>query len=205
MTKIWKGKVMRIRTAIVLTCLAGAIILSVGYKGSAQPKTEQLSTKIAVVNVREVFRKCSRNVKYRQEAMAEYNTTMLELEKLSKQIQADEAGLKILKPGSPDHLKQYQDVLKNKAVLDARQQYLKQERSLKDQRWTEQVYQEVLQIVKELAEKKGLDMVFDKQEPEFPSASGDELMLTLSTHKLLYSGGCPEITDEVTARLDAKN
>jgi Skp family chaperone for outer membrane proteins len=196
---------MKTKTIVVLGCLAGAIILSVGYQGLAQPKPEQSSARIGVVNVREVFRKCNRNAKYRQEAMAEYNTTMLELEKLSKQIQADEAGLKTLKPGSPDHLKQYQDVLKKKAELDARQQYLKQERSLKDQRWTEQVYQEVLQIVKELAEKKGLDMVFDKQEPEFPSASGDELMLTLSTHKVLYSGGCPEITDEVTARLDAKN
>ncbi len=195
---------MRIRTSIVLSCFVGAIILSVGYQGLAQPKPEQSSTKIAVVNVREVFRKCNRNAKYRQDALAEYNTTMLELEKLSKQIQADEAGLKTLKPGSPDHLKQYQDILKKKAELDYRQQYLKQERSLKDQRWTEQIYQEILQIVKELAEKKGLDMVFDKEEPEFPSASGDELMLTLSTHKVLYSGGCPDITDEVTARLDEK-
>lgn len=196
---------MKIRTAIILSSLVGAIILSAGYQGLAQPKTEQSAVKIAVVNVREVFRRCNRNTKYRQEAMAEYNTTMLELEKLSKQIQADEAGLKTLKPGSPDHLKQYQDVLKKKAELDARQQYLKQERSLKDQRWTEQVYQEVLQIVKELAEKKGLSLVFDKQEPEFPATSGDELMLTLSTHKLLYSGGCPDITDEVIARLDAKD
>ena len=195
---------MRIRTAIVLGCLAG-IILSAGYGYSlAQPKTEQHSITIAVVNVREVFRRCSRNAKYRQEAVAEYNTTMLELEKLSKQIQADEAGLKTLKPGSPDHLKQSEAVLMKKAELDARQQSLKQQRSLKDQRWTEQIYQEILQIVKELAEKKGFTLVFDKQEPEFPSSSGDELMLTLSTHKLLYSGGCPDLTDEVIARLDAQ-
>jgi len=195
---------MKTKTVMFLGCLAGVVLLT-GYQYSlAQPKADQHSLTIAVVNVREIFRKCNRNAKYRQDAMAEYNTAMLELEKLSKQIQADEAGLKTLKPGSPDHLKQYQDVLKKKGELDARQQYLKQERSLKDQRWTEQVYQEVLQIVKELAEKKGLDMVFDKEEPEFPSASGDELMLTLSTHKVLYSGGCPDITDEVTARLDEK-
>jgi len=195
---------MKTKTVMFLGCLAGVVLLT-GYQYSlAQPKADQHSLTIAVVNVREVFRKCNRNAKYRQDAMAEYNTAMLELEKLSKQIQADEAGLKTLKPGSPDHLKQYQDVLKKKGELDARQQYLKQERSLKDQRWTEQVYQEVLQIVKELAEKKGLDMVFDKEEPEFPSTSGDELMLTLSTHKVLYSGGCPDITDEVIARLDEK-
>jgi len=195
---------MKTKTVMFLGCLAGVVLLT-GYQYSlAQPKADQHSLTIAVVNVREIFRKCNRNAKYRQDAMAEYNTAMLELEKLSKQIQADEAGLKTLKPGSPDHLKQYQDVLKKKGELDARQQYLKQERSLKDQRWTEQVYQEVLQIVKELAEKKGLDMVFDKEEPEFPSTSGDELMLTLSTHKVLYSGGCPDITDEVIARLDEK-
>jgi len=196
---------MSIRTAIVSSCLVGAVIFSIGYKGLAQPKAEQHSITIAVVNVREVFRKCNRNAKYRQEAMAEYNTTMLELEKLSKQIQADEAGLKTLRPGSPDHLKQYEEVLLKKGQLDARQQYLKLERPLKDQRWTEQIYQEILQITKELAEQKGLDLVFDKQEPEFPAASGDELMLTLSTHKLLYCGGCLDITAEVIARLDAKN
>jgi Skp family chaperone for outer membrane proteins len=197
---------MKVKAVIALSCLVGVVVLSTGYELSlAQTKPDQPSFRIAVVNVRDVFRTCQRNATYRQQAMAEYNRTMTELERLSREIEADEAGLKTLKPGSADHLKQYEQTLRKKADLDARQQFLKQQRALKDRQWTEQLYQEVLQITKELAEQKGFDMVFDKQEPEFPASSGDELMLTLSTHKLLYSGGCADITDEVTARLDEKD
>jgi Skp family chaperone for outer membrane proteins len=196
---------MKIKVLISLSCLVGVVVLFTAYEYSlAQPKPGQLPVKMAVVNVRDVFRNCKRNVKYRQEAMAEYNKTMAELERLSKQIQADEAGLKTLKSGSPDYLKQYEEVLRKKAEMDYRQQYLKQERGLKDQRWTEELYQEILKITKELAEQQGLGMVFDKQEPEFPASSGEELWAIISTHKLLYSGGCLDITGEVTVRLDAK-
>ena len=194
---------MKTKTAIVLSCLIGVVVWSGGYEFSrAQPSTKQPSVKIAVVNVREVFRRCKRNAQYRQEAMAEYREAMTEIDKLSKEIEAEEAGLKALKPGSADHLKQYREVLHKKADLEAKQKYLQQQRALKDQRQTEQLYQEVLRITGEIAQNKELDMVFDKQEPEFPASSGDELMLTLSTHKLLYSGGCLDITNEVISRLD---
>jgi Skp family chaperone for outer membrane proteins len=88
--------------------------------------------------------------------------------------------------------------------LNALQDYNKQQRMLKDKRWTEGLYEEILQLTSELAAEKGLELVFDKDEPEFPAASSDELMLTLSTNKVLYSGGCLDITAEVIARLDAK-
>jgi len=59
-------------------------------------------------------------------------------------------------------------------------------------------------MTNELAKQKGLDLVFESDEPEFPASSRDELMLTISTHKLLYSGGCLDITDDVVAQLDAQ-
>lgn len=195
--------VMKTKTAIVLSFVIGVVLWSGGYEFShAQSSAEQPSVKVAVVNVRKVFRRCKRNVQYRQEAVADYRQEMNEIEKLSKQIEAEEAGLKALKPGSEDHLKQYREILRKKADLEARQKYLQQQRALKDQRQTEQLYQEVLSITEEIAQNRELDMVFDKQEPEFPASSGDELMLTISTHKLLYSGGCLDITDEVISRLD---
>jgi Skp family chaperone for outer membrane proteins len=202
-TRRKRGTVMRFRTAIALSCLVSMISLSVGAAmRQAEAKADQASVKIALVNVRRVFRECRRNAVYRRQAMTEYNQTMSELEQLAKELEADEQGLKALKPGSPDHLKQYQQTLEKKAKLDAHREYSKQQRALKDQRWTEQIYQEILLITKELAEQRSLDLVFDKQEPEFPTSSSDELMLTLSTHKLLYSGGCLDITDEVITRLD---
>jgi hypothetical protein len=75
---------------------------------------------------------------------------------------------------------------------------------VKDQRWTEQLYQEILKMTGEMAQQKGLELVLDVDEPEFPAASADELMMTLSTNKALYSGGCVNLTDEIVTRLDAQ-
>jgi Skp family chaperone for outer membrane proteins len=66
------------------------------------------------------------------------------------------------------------------------------------------IYTDILRIVNEVAQQKGLDLVLEKNEPELlDSTPANELMLTIRTHKVLYSGGCVDITDEVIARLDA--
>jgi Skp family chaperone for outer membrane proteins len=115
-----------------------------------------------------------------------------------------EAGLKTLKRGSVDYLAQYKELLEKRAKLDVQQQVINQERSAKDQKWMEELYSEILQITVELAKQKGLELVLGADEPEFPMESADQLMMTLSTHKVLYAAGCLDLTSEVVARLDAK-
>ena len=195
---------MKIKT-MALGCLIGLVVLFLGYEFSrAEAGADEASLKVGAVNVRRVFRDCKRNITYRAEAVAEQSKVREELGKLAKEIEAAEAGLKALKRGSDDHLAQVKAILEKRANLNALQEYNKQQRGLKDKRWTEGLYEEILRMTGELAEEKGLCLVFDKDEPAFPAASSDELMLTLSTNKLLYSGGCLDITDEVIARLDAK-
>lgn len=197
-----KGIVMKIRTAIILSCLIGVIFASFGYEYSRAEPKEGAHLAVGLVSVRKVFRECKSNIRYRQEAIAEYGKAMAELERLTKELEADEAGLKTLKLGSPDHLKQYKQILEKRANLEAQQEYHKQHRALKEQQRTEQLYKEILQITRDLAEQKGLDLVLEYDEPEFPVASAEELVMTLNTHKVLYSGGCQDITDDVMARLD---
>ena len=201
---IWKGVVMKIKT-MALSCLIGLGILFVGYELSrAEAGTDEASLKVGVVNVRRIFRDCKRNITYRAEAVAEQSRIREELAKLAKEVEAAEVGLRALKPDSDDHLAQVKAIFEKRANLNALQDYNKQQRMLKDKRWTEGLYEEILRVTGELAEEKGLGLVFDKDEPEFPAASSEELMLTLSTNKLLYSGRCVDITDEVIARLDSK-
>jgi Skp family chaperone for outer membrane proteins len=95
-----------------------------------------------------------------------------------------------------------QSVLQKRGELDSEQEFLKQKRNLEDKEWMEKLYQATLKIVNDLAKEKGLDLVLEKTEPQFP-ISGDELLATFSTHKVLYSGSCPDLTREVIARLDA--
>jgi len=53
-----------------------------------------------------------------------------------------------------------------------------------------------------LAAQKGLPLVLGSDEPEFPIQRYEELAMTLSTHKVLYSEGCVDLTNEVIAELD---
>jgi len=193
---------------IVLGCLMCAAVLFVApeylCQGQAQPKTDKPSSKIGVVSVRKAFRNCKRNSKYADQANAEQTKIKAEEEKLSKEIEAQEAGLKALKPSSSDYLVQVKGLLEKRAGLDAQRQFNNQQRVLKNRQWTEDLYKGILRITGELAQQKGLELVLEVDEPDFPIESGDELMMTVSTHKVLYSAGCLDLTDEVVGRLDAQ-
>jgi len=190
--------------------LISIIVLFTSYEYSrAEPKSDKAGTtvsaspKIGVVCIRKVFQECRRNAKYKEQAAAEQDKIVAELEQLSKEIDAEKTGLKAFRTGSSDYMARVKEILKKQANLEAQREFQKQQIELQDQRWTETLYSDILRTTGAVAKQKGLDMVFDKDEPEFPSPSANELMLTIRTHKLIYSGGCVDITDGVILRLDA--
>ena len=193
---------MKIRT-IVLSFLLGAVVLSMGYEYSrAEPKADKPSSKIGVVNIQRIFLICKRNAKYEEETKAEQNKLNAELEKLMAEIRAGEAGLKTLKPGSSDRIAQVEEILTKQAGLQTKDEIYKRRLELKYQLFIEGLYKDILRETTEVAKQKGLDLVQVKDEIEFPALSVNDAMMAIRTHKLLYSGGCLDITDEVMARVD---
>ncbi len=207
---------MKIRM-MALVCLMTAVVLFTGYQYSlAKSKTaaesdakkevknaNASSSKIGVVSIRKVFEDCKRNAKYREEAKAEQDKIVAELDKMKAEIDAGKAGLKTRKEGSGDYMTLVKEVLEKQAGYQAQQEFQKQQIELKDQRWTEQLYKDILKIVRQVAQDKSLDIVFEDDEPQLPAPTVNELMLSIRTHKLLYSAGCMDITAEVLAMLDA--
>jgi len=210
---------MKIKT-IGLVCLAVSVVLlmAAGYSWAGSKGTPNTricafgnpkiasgpGVKIGVVSILKVFQNCKGNEQYRQSAIAERARAEAELEKLAKEIEAEEAGLRTLKTGSDDHLARVKQIITKRASLQAQQEFYKQRAALKEQQWTEKVYKDVLRITAEVAKEKGLDIVLEKDEPEFPLSNYTELMTVISTHKVLYSSGCVDISDEVMAQLDAE-
>ncbi len=191
--------------AVVLGGLIGAVVVFLGYGFSFAGSEKSVGApdlKIGTVSIRDIFRDCKANVNYRDKAIAEQNRRNTEMDALEKKIAADEAGLKALKPGSSDYMKQYEALINEQAQYEAKKQYLGQQRALEDRQWTEVLYKEVLRITKELAQKKGLTVVLEVDEPVFPMTSTDELMMALQTHKVLYSEGCVNLTAEVVVEMD---
>ncbi len=198
---------MKIKT-IIFVLLAGVVVLTVpmlwAEEGRANSQADTAAVKIGVVSVRRLFQNSRRNAVYMEQAGAEQSKIIAELEKLSREIEAERAGLKVLKEGSSDYLTAMRQLLTKQAYFQAQQEFHKQQMELKDHQWTERLYKDILRHTEEVAKQKGLDLVFEKDEVELPSPSPNELMMTIRTHKLLYSGGCLDITADVLARLDAE-
>jgi len=193
---------MKVKT-MVLGCLAGVVILAMGYEYSqAQSKGDTPSSKIGVVSILKVFRDCKRSDAHRTEFNAEQSKIIAALKTLSKEIEKQEAGLKALRPESSDYLAQRKELIDNQARLEAEQKFYKEQGILKQYKWSKELYQDILRITSELAEQKGLDLVLRKDEIDLLALSVNEISETVRTHKVLYSGGCVDISDEVMARLD---
>ena len=193
---------MKIRT-MVLSCLAGVVIMAMVFEYSqAQSKSNTPSSKIGVVSILKVFRDCKRSDAHRTEFNAEQSRTIAALKTLTKEIEKQEAGLKALKPESSDYLAQRKKLIDNQVRLEAEQKFYKEQAILKQYKWSKELYQDILRITSELAEQKGLDLVLRKDEIDLLALSVNEISETVRTHKVLYSGGCVDISDEVVARLD---
>ncbi len=187
---------------MVLGLLVCMIVLLCGHAYSSAQPSEKVF-KIGVVSVERVLRDCKATAKFREQITADNKKMAAEEEKLSLEIKALSTGLQsgALKVGSSDHLAQYKEMLQKQAELDALKEFNPRQSALKQQQWTQELYRKILQTTKVLALEKDLILVLEKSEPEFPIQT--ELGMIIGTHKVIYSGGCLDITNDVIAKLDA--
>jgi Skp family chaperone for outer membrane proteins len=187
---------------IVLVCFLSAAVLFVNQQySSAQPNDSTLN--IGVISIDRALRDCKATANFRERVTAEIKKRNAKMEQLNTEIQALEAGLKsgALVVGSEDYFKQHLDLATKEANLQALTEYYPQQQNVEQQIWTQQLYQKILKTTKELAEEKGLPLVLERTEPDF---SQRDLGMLISTYKVIYSGGCVDITDDVIARLDVE-
>lgn len=189
---------------LAVSCLALIIILSLSSVPNLAKSDSDSTAKIGVISVRNIFEKCKRNDLYKETMSAEQDKAIAELEKLRAEIDAEKAGLKTVRPGSSEYLSQMKQILTKQATYTAQQEFHKQQMAMKEQQWIEQLYRDLVSITADVAKDKGLDLVLENSEPELTDTTAEGLVMSIRTHKLLYSSGCVDITEEVMKRLDAK-
>lgn len=185
--------------SFVICALVSVAVLEHG-RAASQPTSP--TVKIGVVSMNEVIKGSKKHVQYTSQAMARQARATSQLTDLRKEVEGEEASLKTFKQGTADYTQQLQVVFEKRTRLQAQQEFLKQQSLLEDKKWLEDLYQAFAKATKNLAKEKGLDLVLERTEPEFP-IRGEELMTTLFMHKVLYDGGCLNLTSEVMARVDA--
>lgn len=195
---------MKFKT-VLAGCLISLIVLFLAHEYSlAQVNSGKPALPVATISVSRAIRDCKATGKFRDKSIAENNRLDADEEKLSTEVKALAAALRAgaLKPDSPDYMQQYQELLQKQAQLKTMEDLNPQRKALAQQLWTEKLYKEILRITKELASQKGIALVLAVDEPEFPMPRYEELVMALRTHKVLYNGGCLDLTNEVIAVLD---
>jgi Skp family chaperone for outer membrane proteins len=197
-----KESLMKVKT-VVLSCLVGMVVLFFVHEfGLAQPIAPGAVSKIGLISISRTLRDCKATVAFGAKAKAEGEQMAATEKALNDEVNVLTGGVRALVPGTPDYMAQYKLLVQKQAELKAIQEYNRESRAVSQRGWAEKVYKEVLRITKDVAASKGLDLVLARSEPEFPIQGADQLMMTLSTHKVLYGAGCVDITDEVIAELD---
>lgn len=188
---------------MAITALAGVLLAGYSFV-TAQSAEDETAGMIGMVDMRQIFEQGRRTAEYQKQTMAQREQIVGNLEALDEEIEQLQGRNKTLRPGSEEQLQALREMMEKQAQLEALSQFHEQEIALKDQRWTENLYRQILSVTEEIADAKGLVLVLEKGRAELPAQSPNELMLTIRTHKVLYSGGCVDITDEVMERLDAE-
>jgi len=188
---------------MVLGCLVCAIILATGYEYlQAQPNVAGTTSKIGVVSVHTALRNCQATFKFRERLIAENKKMAEEENTLATDGKALADSLRAFKPDSNEYMETFQKMVQKQSELKALQEVNPRRSMLRQMQWTQKLYKEILRITKELAAKKGLTLVLGADEPEFPFQKYEDLIMALSTNKVLYNNGCVDLTGEVIAELD---
>jgi len=181
------------------------VLFLVHQFGEAQPLASGPASNIGVVSIEKALQNCQATAKFKERGETERREMEAEEKKLSGDIESLRGSLQALVPNSADWLAQYKDMVKKESELDALKKMNPQVRAMRAHQWTEKLYPEILRIAKELAAQKGLALVLSVEEPQLPTQRYEELVMTLRTHKVLYTGGCVDLTNEIIVELDKTN
>ena len=147
---------------------------------------------------------CNATSAYTEKLKAEIQKTTAEEDKLNVSIQALEAELDagMLQIGSKEFFDKNRELAQKKAQLGYLQDFNNQEQGLKSQLWKMDLYQKILKTTQDLGQEKGLYLVLATEEPKLLPQEADKFSTIVMTHKVLYSGGCVDLTDEVIKKLN---
>jgi Skp family chaperone for outer membrane proteins len=187
-------------TVVALSCLTIAVVLLTdGLAGPSKVEIPGPEIRIGVVRIVETLQVLSKARKHGEEITADRNKARAELQTLAREIEAEEAELAGLKPSTTDHLRQTEALAQKKAHYTAHKDFLDRQILLKQQVWTQKAYAEIAQVIREVAVEKELSLVVVKDDPNLSPL--EAVTALVATQKVLYCGGCPDITREVQARL----
>jgi Skp family chaperone for outer membrane proteins len=199
-----KGLIMKKNNILVLVSLGVLIAVCTGYnRGWAQASKQIPPAKVGVVNVDLILKNSRKNAQWQERMNAEKAKIQAELQKLGTEADTVKADMQTREVGSPDYMNMMSDWMLKVAVVDSKNKFYERQMTLKVQRWTEGLYNEIRSVVEKTAKTRGLDIVLSANETDFPAADMRYLLTIIKTNKVLYHSGGIDITEVVLAQVDS--
>ena len=190
---------MKTKMVIIICVLVTGILFFSREYTDAQ--TNSPISRIGVVNIEKVLMECDATKTYSEELGKERQAILNEQVKIKKDILAIEEELASYKVGSPEYLSKLREGTLKKQNLDL-EEFNRQEMILKSQVWHIKLYNKIMKVANEIGAEKDLYLVLSMDEPEISEENPDEFTVAVKTRKVLYSGGCMDLTDIVISRLN---
>ncbi len=183
--------------------IAGALALAAFLiPSSAQAPAGAAATRVAVCDVVAVFNDYQKAKDLSGQFDERAKQIQAEGEQRQKAVRTMQETLEALVPGSKEYesqLQQYDKLSVESTVwLEVQKKQIARERFL----LTEQMYQEVLEAIAQIAKEGHFDLVFHRDSTEAPSKSNVELLNKIALRKCLYANPQVDLTQAVLTRVN---
>ncbi|MFI4912403.1 MAG: OmpH family outer membrane protein [Sedimentisphaeraceae bacterium JB056] len=188
--------------------MLAAVVAVTFFAGMSATKVVAVSdehkSNIAVVSIPKIMAESKYAASMQTEIMEQKDSSLAELEKLKAQMEAVRADMETRKKDSKEYLDLKLELMQKRAVAEAQKDFLQDELMAKNKIAMENLYIEILDCVKEIAQAKGIELVLDSDEVSIPAPNVNELTMMVQTHKVLHYAPYLDITDEVIKLIDSK-
>lgn len=191
-------KIVTVSMIILAAFSVGLISTKVGAVSSEN------KNKIAVVSIPRVMAESKYAASMQTAIMAQKDSSLAELEKLKAQMEAVRADMETRKVDSAEHKTLKRELMQKRAIAEAQKNFLQDDLMAQNKIAMENLYVEIINVIKEISQTKGIELVLDSDELLIPSQSVNELTMMIQTHKVLHYAPSLDITDDVITLIDSK-
>ena len=187
---------------IMLAVLGAAAVFMSFQQGYAAGKGTIPPARVGIVDVTQILENCKRNQQWQEKAQADRQKVQGEFQQMKTALDALQANIKALKPGSSDYYDLMDQYEQKKAIMDGKNSFYESKFTQETQQWMEELYKDFMKVVDQVAQDKGLDVVLGKETLDLPAPTLRDFMLSVKTKKVLYNHADLDITSDVLTALD---
>lgn len=191
---------------IILTILAistAAFLLHYPIlKGSAENVSSLQPTQLAVVDMEKVFNNYEKTKQINKQIAARQEEIKTQIRQKVERIEALKSELQNFHPDSKEFYEREKQLFKLSVELDSYKRISAEDMKREFKAATEQIYNEILDTIKTIAESEGYDIVLYLDTVTIEADSFPALLEKIRQRKVLYASKQIDITDKVLNHLN---